>query len=64
GLLNVANFYDPLRQMVEHHIEASFIQPKYRNLLVMDGDPVTLLDRLSGHESPDGVVRWVTPDQG
>ncbi|RLT40611.1 MAG: TIGR00730 family Rossman fold protein [Chloroflexi bacterium] len=60
GLLNIAGFYDPLLAMIEHSIEQGFVRPQYRGLLVAESDPVTLLDRLAVHESPDGIVQWIT----
>lgn len=63
GLLNVAGFYDPLLAMIEHSIVQGFVRPKYRGMLVAESDPATLLDRLALHESPDGIVRWITPEQ-
>ena len=63
GLLNVAGFYDPLLAMIEHSIAQGFVRPKYRGLLVAESNPATLLDRLAVHESPDGIVQWMTTEQ-
>jgi len=52
GLLNTAGFYDPLLNMVEHCIETEFIKPKYRDLIIADETPATLLDHLQRHELP------------
>jgi len=63
GLLNIAGFYDPLLALIEHSIAQGFIRPKYRGLLVAESDPAALLDRLSIHETPDGFVQWITPEE-
>lgn len=63
GLLNVAGFFDPLRQMIEHQIDEGFIRPKYRELLVVEQEPAPLLDALARHEPPGGVIQWVTQEQ-
>ncbi len=63
GLLNIAGFYDPLLAMIEHSIVQGFVRPKYRGMLVAESDPATLLDRLVAHQSPDGIVQWITPAQ-
>ena len=63
GLLNVAGFYDPLLAMIEHSIVQGFVRPKYRGMLVAESDPAALLDRLAVHQSPDGIVQWITPAQ-
>ncbi len=63
GLLNVAGFYGPLLALIEHSIAQGFVRPPYRGLLVVESDPATLLDRLAVHESPDGIVQWITTEQ-
>ncbi|RME65222.1 MAG: TIGR00730 family Rossman fold protein, partial [Caldilineae bacterium] len=39
GLLNVAGFFEPLRSLIQHHIEQGFIRPTYGNLLVVAEQP-------------------------
>ena len=63
GLLNVAGFYDPLLAMIEHSIVQGFVRPQYRGMLVAESDPAILLNRLVAHQSPDGIVQWITPEQ-
>ncbi len=46
ALLNVAGYYDPLIQFLDHAVEQDFIKPKHRALLVMENDAVRLLERL------------------
>lgn len=52
GLLNIAGFYDPLLNMVEHCIETEFIKSKYRELIIANDTPATLIDHLQQHELP------------
>ncbi len=52
GLLNVAGFYDPLLKMVDHCIETEFIKSKYRDLIIADDTPATLIDHLQRHTLP------------
>jgi len=47
GLLNVADYYDPLIAMVDTAVTQGFIRLEYRDLLLSDTDAVRLLDRLS-----------------
>ncbi|MSP39184.1 MAG: TIGR00730 family Rossman fold protein [Deltaproteobacteria bacterium] len=44
GLLNVAGYYDPLIQFLDHAVEQDFIKPKHRALLVVERAPARLLD--------------------
>jgi uncharacterized protein (TIGR00730 family) len=46
ALLNVAGYYDPLIQFLDHAVEQDFIRPKHRALLVVENDAARLLDRL------------------
>jgi uncharacterized protein (TIGR00730 family) len=47
GIANDEGYYDPLLLMIEHGIVHRFIRPSVRDLLVIDTDPVRLLDRLT-----------------
>jgi len=46
ALLNVASYYDPLIQFLDHAVEQDFVKPKHRALLIVESDPSRLLDRL------------------
>jgi uncharacterized protein (TIGR00730 family) len=48
ALLNVAGYYDPLIQFLDHAVEQGFIKSKHRALLVVESAPDRLLDRLDG----------------
>lgn len=52
GLLNTSGFYDPLLNLVDHCIETEFIKPKYRDLIIADPTPTTLVDHLTHHQLP------------
>ncbi|MCR9233054.1 MAG: TIGR00730 family Rossman fold protein [bacterium] len=52
GLLNTSGFYDPLLNLVEHCIDTEFIKPKYRDLIIADDTPATLVDHLEKHQLP------------
>lgn len=52
GLLNTSGFYDPLLNLVEHCIDTEFIKPKYRDLIIADETPATLVDQLEKHQLP------------
>ena len=44
GLLNVAGYYDPLINLIDHGIEHRFIKPAVHGLLQVHEDPELLLD--------------------
>ena len=47
ALLNVAGYYDPLMQFLDHAVEQDFIKTKHRALLIEESDPSHLLDRFA-----------------
>jgi len=47
GLLNVAGYYDPLIEFLDHAVAQDFIKPKHRALMVVESDPGRLLDRFA-----------------
>ena len=53
ALLNIAGYYDPLIQFLDHAVSEDFIKSKHRALLVVASEPATLLDRfetiMAGH---------------
>lgn len=47
GLLNVNGFYDPLLTWIERAIADDFVKAKNRELLIVENDVNTMLDRLA-----------------
>lgn len=62
GLLNVAGYYDPLIQLIDHSIQEGFIKLKHRDLIVVEEHPDALLQRLEEHRMPT-VKKWLGPEQ-
>lgn len=63
GLLNVDGYFDPLLQWVEDAIEKGFVNKAYKGLLLVDQNPASLLDRLSTHTPPPGLLSWLGDEQ-
>ncbi len=61
GLLNVNGFYDSLLALVDHAVTQGFIRATHRDMLLVDDDPVRLLNRLKSYQ-PVAVPKWITPD--
>lgn len=61
GVLNVAGFFDPLLRFVDDAQAERFIRPKHRDLLVVDTDADSLLDRLEVWQ-PAPVEKWLDRD--
>jgi uncharacterized protein (TIGR00730 family) len=62
GLLNVAGYFDPMVEMIEHAIREGFIVASHRDLFIIENEPTRLLDRLVAHEMPF-VRRWLARDE-
>jgi uncharacterized protein (TIGR00730 family) len=59
GLLNTADYFDPLLKMVDHACQEGFILPEHRFLLVYDANPGALLEKLRTFQLPSTLDRWV-----
>lgn len=46
GLLNTAGFFDPLLHWIDHMVNTNFINPKYRNLLLVGATPAEVLEKI------------------
>ena len=62
GLLNVGGFYSPLEAFIDQAVAEGFIRPIHRAAIVVDSDPVRLLDRLRTIELPD-VPKWIRREE-
>jgi uncharacterized protein (TIGR00730 family) len=58
GVLNVANYYDPLMAWIHHANREGFVRDLHRNLILDESDPNTLLDALERAELPE-LARWI-----
>jgi uncharacterized protein (TIGR00730 family) len=47
GLLNVSGYYDPLIEFLDHAVSQDFVKAKHRALLIVEHEPITLLDRFA-----------------
>jgi uncharacterized protein (TIGR00730 family) len=62
GLLNVSGFYAPLAAFIDQAVTEGFINPVHRAAIVVDSDPVRLLDTLATIKLPD-VPKWIRRDE-
>ncbi len=63
GVLNVDGFYDPLIAQVDKAVEMGFIQPQFRDILVVESDPEKLVQRLLSYKPPAGYkLTWTNKE--
>jgi len=60
ALLDVDGYYAGLVAFFDHAVDEGFLRPATRSMLLVEGDPEALLDRLRAHEPPE-VERWIEP---
>ncbi len=58
GVLNVDGYYDPLVSLLDQTLKEGFLQDAHRRMVLVEADPVALLDRMSRYEAPR-VPRWI-----
>ena len=62
GLLEVHGFFAPLLGFLDHAVREGFISSTNRALLVVDGDPARLIERMEDVEIPR-TARWMTREE-
>ncbi len=55
GLLNVNGYFDSLRTLADQMVTEGFLEPDYRELLLVEEQPSVLLDQLAAYVPPR---RW------
>ena len=58
----MAGFWAPLVALFDGMVEAGFLKPQNRRLVVHHDEIATLLDRLRAFE-PAPAEKWITPDE-
>lgn len=53
GILNVQGYFDKLTGFLDHAVREGFLTDEHRNHIVVEADPVTLLDRMRSYSAPE-----------
>ena len=59
GLLNVAGFFDPLLEWVDHCVSEGFLLPEHRETLLISANPEELLEMLLHRKPPVQTQKWI-----
>jgi uncharacterized protein (TIGR00730 family) len=59
ALLNVEGYYDAVADFLSHAVTERFLREETRELLMVESDPATLIERLHSFEPPTGVPKWI-----
>jgi hypothetical protein len=58
ALLNADGYYDRIIDFLDQSVARGFVQPRHRDMLLVDTDPARLLDRFARYSAPP-VERWL-----
>jgi uncharacterized protein (TIGR00730 family) len=58
GLLNASGYYDHLSAFLDHSVSEGFVKDAHRSMLMVEENPITLLDRFASYEPPR-VNKWI-----
>jgi uncharacterized protein (TIGR00730 family) len=62
GLLNVADYFDPLLAVFDRMVGAGFLSESNRALLLVENEPGRLLQRFDYYEPPK-TIKWIDRSQ-
>ena len=64
GLLNVDGYFDSLRALTDQMVTQGFLEPEYREMLVIEEQPGVLLDRLAAYVAPGSwnATGWLSTE--
>jgi uncharacterized protein (TIGR00730 family) len=62
GLLNIDGFYDGLLSFLDYATKEKFIRSEHRSIILAEGNPVELIEKLSQFEVPT-AHKWIDRDQ-
>ncbi|WP_202077540.1 TIGR00730 family Rossman fold protein [Caldalkalibacillus salinus] len=57
ALHNVNDYYTPMLSLFDHMIEQGFVKPAYKDLIVMEDDADTLINKLKNYEH-QAIQKW------
>ena len=58
GLLDVEEFWVPLRTFIDRQVAAEFVRPHHAMMLLHNNDPEALLDAFAAYRAPE-VTKWI-----
>ncbi|HXU25775.1 MAG TPA: LOG family protein, partial [Bacteroidia bacterium] len=56
GILNIANYFDPLIAFLDHATTEGFLGSTQRNALIVENDPISLLQKFASYQAPPNRI--------
>jgi uncharacterized protein (TIGR00730 family) len=63
ALLNVEGYYDGIAGFLAHAVSERFLREETRELLLVEPDPATLIERLRSFEPRAVVPKWIDREE-
>jgi hypothetical protein len=63
GILDINGYFEPLIALLDQSTEQRFIRPEHRELIIVDTDPGSLVDRMAAWE-PVVIDKWQDRPKG
>jgi uncharacterized protein (TIGR00730 family) len=59
GLLNVEGYYRHVADFLDHAVAERFVRDEHRDMLIVEEDAATMLDRLQGFDPAAVTPKWI-----
>ncbi len=56
AILNIENYFDHLISFLNHAVDENFIQPVFREMLLIENDPALLIEKMKNYIAPDKTI--------
>jgi uncharacterized protein (TIGR00730 family) len=63
GLLNVEGYYQHLADFLDHAAGERFVRDEHRDMLIVEEDPATMLERLRGFDPAALTPKWIDREE-
>ena len=63
ALLDVEGYYEGIATFLSHAVEERFLREDHREMLIVEGDPRTLIERLRRFEPAAVVPKWIDREE-
>jgi uncharacterized protein (TIGR00730 family) len=59
GMLNISGYYNDLISFLDNAVREGFLREVHRKIILIESDPVTLLDKFKKYSPPPLSSKWI-----
>ncbi|MED1437862.1 TIGR00730 family Rossman fold protein [Aeribacillus composti] len=63
ALLNIDDYYTPVKQMIENAVEGGFMPETHKQFMIFENNPSILIDKLRAYKPPLKTNKWIELDR-